>query len=93
MSTIKTKEPIKAEDSANNSPSVRAALARYTRHIAEQEHQLDLLTLYMNLEENDPLRLQLNKIQLQGSLIFPHIQPLADVALAYELLYHIEQSF
>ncbi|GGX64932.1 hypothetical protein GCM10007392_35990 [Saccharospirillum salsuginis] len=63
-----------------------AALARYARYICEQEYSLDMLELYKNLDVNDPLHQHLNDIRMRDIPTLPHVQPLADIALAYEAL-------
>ena len=64
------------------------ALARFARHVADQDYQLDLLALYQQLDKRDPLRRQCERIQAIDCPVVPTLLPLADLAIA---LNHLEK--
>lgn len=83
-----------AFDGPNNDDSALliSALARYARHIAEQDYQLDLLALYQQMDDNDPLRRQCERLQAVDCPVLPTLLPLADLAIALNHLEKLHRS-
>lgn len=86
MSAISWKGINETEIEGDAGRALTAAIARYVRHVCEQEYSLDLLELYRNMDISDPLHQHLNDVLLRDIPTLPTVQPLADVALAYNAL-------
>ncbi|GGX53979.1 hypothetical protein [Saccharospirillum salsuginis] len=76
----------------DDSMMLTTALARFARHVAEQDYQLDLLALYQQLDKHDPLRRQCERIRAIDCSVVPNLLPLADLAIALDYLEKFHQN-